>query len=83
MARREKQEYQLALRNEQTCHAFEEMLCAVIDGCNTDTLCDMFNGMIENVISPLFQQGNIFRSKERTLKIIFPLTPGMIKNVNP
>ena len=26
----------------------------VIDGCNTDTLCDMFNGMIENVISTLF-----------------------------
>ena len=49
-----KQEYQLALRNKQACHAFEEMLCAVIDGCNTDTLCDMFNGMIENVISPLF-----------------------------
>ena len=49
-----KQEYQLALRNEQTCHAFEEMLCAVTDECNTDTLCDMFNGIIENVISPLF-----------------------------
>ena len=26
-------EHQLALRNEQTCHAFEEMLCALTDGC--------------------------------------------------
>ena len=57
-----KQKYQQASRNEQTCH--EEMLCAVTDGCNTDTLCDMFNGMIENVISPLFQARKHI-SKER------------------
>ena len=48
-----REEYQIALRNEQACHAFEEMLCPATEGCNTDTLCDMFNGMLENVISPL------------------------------
>ena len=36
-----KEEYQIALRNEQACHAFEEMLCAATEGCNTDTLCSM------------------------------------------
>ena len=41
-------------RNEQACHAFEEMLCVATEGCNTDTLCDIFNGMLENVTSPLF-----------------------------
>ena len=30
------------------------MLCAATEGFITDTLCDMFNGMLENVISPLF-----------------------------
>ena len=49
-----REEYQLALQNEQTCHAFSEMLCAVTDRCNIDTLCDMFNGMLENIICPLF-----------------------------
>ena len=53
--------------NEQTCHAFEEMMCAVTDGCNTDTLCDMFNGMIENVISPLFPaRKHISKEREDT-----------------
>ena len=30
------------------------MLCFATEGCKTDTLCDMFNGMLENLISPLF-----------------------------
>ena len=41
-----KGEYQIALQNEQACNAFEEMLCAASEGCNTNTLCDMFNGML-------------------------------------
>ena len=70
-----KQEYQLALRNEQTCHAFEEMLCAVIDGCNTDTLCDMFNGMIENVISPLFPARKHISKQRKNTQNNFPSNP--------
>ena len=49
-----REEYQIVLRNEQACHVFEEMLCAATEGCNTDNLCDMFNVMLRNVISPLF-----------------------------
>ena len=70
-----KQEYQLALRNEQTCHAFEEMLCAVIDGCNTDTLCDMFNGMIKNVISPLFPARKHISKQRKNTQNNFPSNP--------
>ena len=70
-----KQEYQLALRNEQTCHAFEEMLCAVTDGCNTDTLCDMFNGMIENVISPLFPARKHISKERKYTQSNFPSNP--------
>ena len=36
-------EYQASLRNEQTCIAFEKMVCAVAEGCNNDNLCDIFN----------------------------------------
>ena len=70
-----KQEYQLALRNEQTCHAFEEMLCAVTDVCNTDTLCDMFNGMIENVISPLFPARKHISKERKYTQNNFPSNP--------
>ena len=41
-------EYQASLRNEQTCIAFEEMLCAAAEGFSSDNLCDIFNGMLEN-----------------------------------
>ena len=78
-----KQKYQLALRNEQTCHAFENMLCAVTDGCNTDTPYDMFNGMIENVLSPLFPARKHISKERRYTQNNPPLTIGMIKNVNP
>ena len=50
-----KEEYQLALRNEQTSMAFEKMLCAAAEGCDTDNICDMLDGILENAISPLFQ----------------------------
>ena len=30
--------YQASLRNEQTCIAFEKMLCAAAKGCNSDRL---------------------------------------------
>ena len=36
-----KLEYQASVRNEQTCIAFEEMLCVAAEGCNSDNLCDM------------------------------------------
>ena len=78
-----REEYQKALRNEQACHAFEEMLCPATEGCNTDTLCDMFNGMLENVISPLSSARKHISKKGSTHKIIYSLTLGMIKNVNP
>ena len=47
-------EYQSSLQNEQTCIAFEKMLCAVAEGRNSDNLCDILNDMLENAISPLF-----------------------------
>ena len=49
-------EYQASLGNEQTCIAFEKMLCAVAEGCNSDNLCDIFNDMFENTIYPLFSK---------------------------
>ena len=70
-----KQEYQLGLRNEQTCHAFEEMLCAVTDGCKTDTLCDLFNGMIENAISLLFPARKHISKERKYTKNDFPSNP--------
>ena len=74
-----KQEYQLALRNEQTCHAFAQMLCAVIDGCNTDTLCDMFNGMIENVILPIFPARKHISKQRKNTQNNFPSNPSYDK----
>ena len=47
-------EYQASLRNEQTCIAFEEMLCAAAKGRNSDNQCDIFNDMLGNAISTLF-----------------------------
>ena len=79
----EREEYQIALQNEQTFHAFEEMLCATTEGCNTDTLCDMFNGLLENVISPLFPARKHISKERKYTQIISPLALGMIKNVNP
>ena len=49
-----KLEYQASLRNEQTCIAFEDMLCATAEGCNSDNLCEIFKDMLENVIFLLF-----------------------------
>ena len=51
------------------------MLCAVTDGCNTDTLCDMFNGMIENVISPLFPAGKHISKEREDTQNNFPSNP--------
>ena len=61
------------------CHAFEEMLCAVTDGCNTD----MFNGMIENVILPLFPARKHISKQRKYTQKDSPVTLGMIKNVIP
>ena len=51
------------------------MLCAVIDGCNTDTLCDMFNGMIENVISLLFPTRKHISKQRKNTQNNFPSNP--------
>ena len=51
------------------------MLCAVIDGCNTDTLCDMFNGMIENVISPLSPARKHISKQRKNTQNNFPSNP--------
>ena len=50
----DEKKYQASLRNEQTCIALEEMICAAADGGNSDNLCGTFNDMLENAISPLF-----------------------------
>ena len=70
-----REEYQIALRNEQACHAFEEMLCAATEGCNTDTLCDMFNGMLEIVISPLFPARKHISKERKCTQNNFPSNP--------
>ena len=49
-------EYQVSLRNEQTCIAFEEMLCAAAEGCSSDNLCDIFNGMLKKCIIPVISK---------------------------
>ena len=77
MARRKKMEYQASPRNEQTCIAFEEMLCAAAaaDGCNRDNLCDIFNGMLENAISSLFPRKLLYSNSIENIKNNFPSSP--------
>ena len=65
-------EYQASLRNEQTCIAFEKMLCAVAEGCNSDILCDIFNGMLENEISPLFLKKQHKSNCKKNIKKNYP-----------
>ena len=65
-------EYQASLRNEQTCIALENMLCAVAEGCNSDNLCDMFNDMLENAISPLFLKKQHKSNCKKNIKNNFP-----------
>ena len=68
-------EYQASLRNEQTCIVFENMLCAAAEGCNTDNLCDIFNGMLENAISPLFPRKQHKSNSKRNIKTNFTSNP--------
>ena len=51
------------------------MLCAATEGCNTDTLCDMFNGMLENVISPLFPARKHISKERKYTQNNFPYNP--------
>ena len=51
------------------------MLCALTDGCNSDTICDMFNGMLENVISPLFPVRKHISKERKYTQINFPSNP--------
>ena len=68
-------EYQASLRNEQTCTALEKMLCAIAEGCNSDNLCDIFNGMLENAISPLFLKKQNKSNCKKNIKNNFPSNP--------
>ena len=80
--KKRKKEYQASLRNEQTCIAFEEMVCVAAEGCSSDNLCDIFNGMLENALSPLFlKKQHQSKCKKNIIKNFLP-TLGMIKNVN-
>ena len=68
-------EYQASLRNEQTCIAFEKMLCAAAEGCDSDNLCDIFNGMLENAKSPLFPRKQHKSNSKKNIKNNFPSNP--------
>ena len=68
-------EYQASLRNEQTCIAFEKMLCAVAEGCNSDNLCDISNGMLENAISQLFLKKQHESNCKKNIKNNFSSNP--------
>ena len=72
---KKKIEYQASLRNEQTCIAFEEMLCAAAEGCSSDNLCDIFNGMLENAISPLFLKKQHKSNCKKNIKNNVPSNP--------
>ena len=64
-----------SLRNEQTCIAFEEMLCAAAEGCSGDNLCDIFTGMQENAIFPLFLKKQHKSNCKNNIKNNFPSNP--------
>ena len=49
-------EYQASPRNEQTCIAFEEMLCAAAEGCSSDNLCDIFQWYARKCIIPVISK---------------------------
>ena len=51
------------------------MLCAATEGCNTDTLCDMVNGMLQNVISPLFPARKHISKERKYTQNNFPSNP--------
>ena len=46
------------------------MLCAVAEGCNSDNLCDTFNGLLEDAISPLY-----ISNSKKNIKNNFPSNP--------
>ena len=48
------------------------MLCAAAEGCSSDNLCDIFNGMLENAISPLFLKKQHKSNCKKNMKSNFP-----------
>ena len=52
-----------------------KMLCAVAEGCNSDNLCDIFIGLLENAISPLFPKKQHISNSENNIKNNFPSNP--------
>ena len=59
----------------QTCIAFEKMLCAAAVWCISDNLCDISNGMLENMenaISPLFPKKQHMSNSKKNIKNNFP-----------
>ena len=51
------------------------MLCAAAEGCNSDNLCDIFNGMLENEISLLFPRKQHKSNSKKNIKSNFPSNP--------
>ena len=51
------------------------MLCAVAEGCSSDSLCDIFNDMLENAISPLFLKKQHQSNCKKNIKNNFPSNP--------
>ena len=44
------------------------MLCAAAEGCNREYLCNIFNGMLENAISPLFLKKQHISNSTKIIK---------------
>ena len=53
--------------------------CSVAVGCNCDNLCDIFNGLLENAISPLFPNKQHISNSKKNIKYNFPSNPGYDK----
>ena len=51
------------------------MLCAAAEGCSNDNLCDIFNGMLENALSPLFLKKQHQSKCKKNIKNNFPSNP--------
>ena len=51
------------------------MLCAAAEGCSSDNLYDIFNGMLENALSPLFLKLQHQSKCKKNIKNNFPSKP--------
>ena len=51
------------------------MMCAAAEGCGSDNLCDIFNGMLENALSPLFLKKQHQSKCRKNIKNNLPSNP--------